>query len=71
MSKSQNGVSHEKEHSSDPLGELIEEAEELRRLHQQAGGRLSRLITMLKQQRRQSKVFRQAVASLKQLDLGG
>ena len=46
-------------------------AEEVRRLLAEAGTRLSRLIAGLKQFRRHSRAVRQAVASLRHLDLGG
>ena len=51
------------------LEELIAEAEELRRLLQEGVGRLSHLISALKQQRKQSRVFREAVASIQKLTL--
>lgn len=51
------------------LESILTEAEELRVLFQEAGGRLSRLVGDLKQFRRQNKVFEQAVASLRQLKL--
>jgi len=51
------------------IAEVIEEAEQLRTLLQEAGVRLSRLLAALKQQRRQSRAVQQAMASLKQLQL--
>ncbi len=51
------------------IAEIIAEAEELRRLVQDTGGRLGRLIAALKQQRRHSQAVRAAMASLRQLKL--
>ena len=56
---------------SDGLADPLAEAEEVRKLLAEAGTRLSRLIAGLKQFRRHSRAVRQAVASLKHLDLGG
>ena len=47
--------------------EVITEAEGLRTLLQEAGGRLTRLITALKLQRKQHRTFRAAMESLRQL----
>ena len=55
----------------DHLADLIAQAEELRRLLHEAGGRLQRLTADLKQFRRHSRVFQQALSSLRQLNLDG
>ena len=47
--------------------EVIAEAEGLRTLLQEAGGRLTRLIAALKLQRKQHRTFRAAMESLRQL----
>ena len=47
--------------------EVIAEAEAVRSLLQDAGGRLGRLVAALKQQRRQARAVQQAVQSLQQL----
>ena len=49
--------------------DLIEEAETLRAMLQEASARSARLIAALKQQRRQSRAVQQAVASLRQLQI--
>jgi hypothetical protein len=49
---------------------LIEDAEQLRASLHDAGVRVSRLLAALKQQRRQSRALRSAMASLQQLQLG-
>ena len=46
---------------------MIAEADGLRTLLQEAGGRLTRLITALKLQRKQHRTFRAAMESLRQL----
>ena len=51
------------------LAEILAEAEELRRLLQDAGGRLARLIAALKQQRQHSRAVEAAMASLRRLRL--
>ena len=56
---------------ADGLADPLAEAEEIRKLLAEAGTRLSRLVVGLKQFRRHSRAVRQAVASLKHLDLGG
>jgi hypothetical protein len=53
------------------LEDLIAEAEEMRRGVGEIGTRLSRWIAALKQQRRHTRVFRQAISSIKQIDLDG
>lgn len=68
---SRNGHREEPARADSPLDDLICEAEELRRTHQECGAGLSRLISALKQQRKQARVLRQAVASIKDLNLGG
>jgi hypothetical protein len=52
------------------IDELIDDAEQLRASLHDAGVRVSRLLAALKQQRRQSRALRSAVASLQQLQLG-
>jgi hypothetical protein len=52
------------------MDELIEDAEQLRASLHDAGVRVSRLLAALKQQRRQSRALRSAMASLQQLQLG-
>ena len=47
----------------------ITEAEELRRLVQDVGGRVGRLLTALKQQRQHSRAVEAAMASLRRLRL--
>ena len=51
------------------LAEVIAEAEALRGLLQDAAARSARLLTALKQQGRQSRAVRQAIASLRELQL--
>ena len=51
--------------------ELITEAEELRTVMLDASARLSRLLSGLKQHRRQSRAVQAAMHSLQQLKLGG
>ena len=53
------------------IGELIAEAEALRNLLSDASARSARLVAALKQHRRQAKAVRDAVVSLRQLNLGG
>ena len=53
------------------IEELIAEAEGLRRALQEAAARAGRLLAALKQQRRQTKAVEAAVATLRQLRLGG
>jgi hypothetical protein len=52
------------------LVDLIAEAETIRDVLHQATGRTARLVAALKQQRRQSRAVEQAMASLRQLQLG-
>jgi hypothetical protein len=52
------------------LVDLITEAEAIRDVLHQATGRTARLVAALKQQRRQSRAVEQAMASLRQLQLG-
>ena len=52
------------------LAEVIAEAETLRGLLQDAGTRSARLLTAMKQQRRHSRAVQQAMASLRELQLG-
>jgi hypothetical protein len=52
------------------IDELIDDAEQLRASLHDASVRVSRLLAALKQQRRQSRALRTAVASLQQLQLG-
>jgi hypothetical protein len=52
------------------IDELIDDAEQLRASLHDASVRVSRLLAALKQQRRQSRALRSAVASLQQLQLG-
>ena len=49
--------------------EILAEAEELRRLVQDAGGRLTRLIAALKQQRQHSLAVQAAMESIRRLRL--
>jgi hypothetical protein len=53
------------------IGELFAEGEELRNLLQDASVRLSRLLSGLKQHRRQSRAMQAAMQSLRQLKLDG
>lgn len=66
-----NGQATDSSSVAPTLDELIAEAEEMRRMHQEFGSRLSRLLAALKSQRKQSRLLRQAVASIQGLDLGG
>ena len=52
------------------IEQMIDEAEQLRGLMNEADARLARLTGALKQYRRQSKAFQQAVSSLRQFNLG-
>lgn len=52
------------------IDDIIAEAEALRSLLQDATGRIARLLTVLKQQRRHSRVLRSAIDSLRELQLG-
>jgi hypothetical protein len=52
------------------LAELIAEAEALRQLLADASARSTRLLVALKQQRRQARVVKAAMDSLRQLQLG-
>jgi hypothetical protein len=52
------------------IDEIIAEAEALRSLLQDAAGRTARLLTVIKQQRRHSRVLRTAIDSLRELQLG-
>jgi hypothetical protein len=51
------------------LADVITEAEALRALLSEASGRGARLLAALKHQRRQSRAMRQAMQSLRQLEL--
>ena len=53
------------------IADLLNEAEELRSVLQDASGRLCRMINGLKQHRRQSKAMQAAMQSLRQLRLDG
>jgi hypothetical protein len=51
------------------LADVLTEAEALRALLSEASGRTARLLAALKHQRRQSRAVRQAMQSLRQLEL--
>jgi hypothetical protein len=51
------------------IGELITEAETIRDLLHEAAGRTARLVSALKQQKRQTRAVQQAVQSLRQLQI--
>src|SRR5262249_37428437 len=72
--KADNG-SHDNNQGRQPsqagVEQMVAEAEQLRGLLNEADARLARLTASLKQYRRQSRVFQQAVSSLRQLNLGG
>jgi hypothetical protein len=51
------------------LADVVAEGEALRALLSEAAGRIARLLAALKQQRRQSRAVRQAMESLRQLQL--
>ena len=53
------------------IEEIIAEAEMIKTQLQEASARMARLLAALKQQRRQSKAVRAAVASLRQLQIEG
>ena len=65
-----NDTGHARQPSQAGVDQMITEAEQLRGLLNEADARLARLTASLKQYRRQSRVFQQAVSSLRQLNLG-
>jgi hypothetical protein len=71
-----NGTSPERRLSPGPpepggVNDLVAEAEALRHLLAEAAARAGRLVAALKQHRREARAVRAAVASLRQMGLGG